>query len=115
MASIFLMTTVAYVLLGLPNALLLGVIAGIAELIPIVGPALGAIPALLVAAVTGDVGLVAVVAGPTDPDQYLKADTAVQTLRWPAERGVGSRIDVTLTFRDAAGVLASHSFSIPAR
>lgn len=63
MASIFVMTTVAYFLLGLPNALLLGVIAGIAELIPIVGPALGAIPALLVAAVTGDVTLVLLVAG----------------------------------------------------
>jgi predicted PurR-regulated permease PerM len=63
MASIFVMTTVAYFVLGLPNALLLGVIAGIAELIPIVGPALGAIPALLVAAVTGDVTLVLLVAG----------------------------------------------------
>lgn len=63
MASIFVMTTVAYFLLGLDNALLLGVIAGIAELIPIVGPALGAVPALLVAAVTGDVTLVLLVAG----------------------------------------------------
>jgi predicted PurR-regulated permease PerM len=54
MASIFLMTTVAYFLLGLDNALLLGLIAGIAEIIPIVGPALGAIPALAVAALTGD-------------------------------------------------------------
>jgi len=62
MASILVMTTVAYVLLDLPNALLLGVIAGIAELIPIVGPALGAIPALLVAAVTGDVQTVILVA-----------------------------------------------------
>lgn len=63
MGSIFVMTTVAYFALNLPNALLLGVIAGIAELIPIVGPALGAIPALLVAAVTGDVTLVLLVAG----------------------------------------------------
>jgi len=62
MASILVMTTIAYVLLDLPNALLLGVIAGIAELIPIVGPALGAIPALLVAAVTGDVQTVILVA-----------------------------------------------------
>jgi hypothetical protein len=56
------MTTVAYVL-GLPNALLLGLIAGIAEIIPIVGPLLGAIPALLVAATTGQVELVLLVAG----------------------------------------------------
>ena len=63
MASIFVMTTVAYLVLGLPNALLLGLIAGIAEIIPIVGPILGAIPALLVAAVTGGVELVLLVAG----------------------------------------------------
>ncbi len=61
MASIFVMTTVAYFVLGLPNALLLGLIAGVAEIIPIVGPLLGAIPALLVAAVTGQVELVLLV------------------------------------------------------
>jgi predicted PurR-regulated permease PerM len=49
MGSIFLMTTAAYFLLGLENPLLLGVIAGLAEAIPLVGPALGAVPALLVA------------------------------------------------------------------
>lgn len=36
-------------ILGLPYALLLGLIAGITELIPIVGPILGAIPAVLIA------------------------------------------------------------------
>ena len=61
MAAIFGMTTVAYFLLGLPNALLLGLIAGLAEIIPIVGPLLGAIPALLVAAVTGQIELVVLV------------------------------------------------------
>lgn len=59
--------------------------------------------------------IVAAVAGPPDPDQYIHADTAVQVLRWPAGHGVGARIDVTLTFRDAAGVLTSLSFPIPAR
>jgi len=63
MGSILVMTTLAYFVLGLENALLLGVIAGLAELIPIVGPALGAIPALLVAAATGDIQLVLLVAG----------------------------------------------------
>ncbi len=62
MGSIFAMTTVAYTVLGLPNALLLGVIAGLAEIVPIVGPALGAVPALLVAAVTGKPETVALVA-----------------------------------------------------
>ena len=62
MATIFGMTTVAYFLLGLESALLLGLIAGIAEAIPIVGPAIGAVPALLVAAATGRVELLLFVA-----------------------------------------------------
>jgi len=65
--------------------------------------------------ILAEASIMAAVAGPPDPDQYLSADTAVQTLRWPADRGVGSRIDVTLTYRDAAGVLSSTSFSIPSR
>jgi predicted PurR-regulated permease PerM len=43
-------TGIAYTLLGLPGALLLGLIAALTEAIPIVGPLLGAIPAVLVAA-----------------------------------------------------------------
>lgn len=43
-------TGIAYSVLGLPGALLLGLIAGLTEAIPIVGPLLGAIPAVLVAA-----------------------------------------------------------------
>ena len=43
-------TGFAYAVLGLPGALLLGLIAALTEAIPIVGPLLGAIPAILVAA-----------------------------------------------------------------
>jgi predicted PurR-regulated permease PerM len=43
-------TGIAYSLLGVPAALLLAVIAGVTEIIPIVGPLLGAIPAIAVAA-----------------------------------------------------------------
>jgi predicted PurR-regulated permease PerM len=50
MATIGIGTAVAYTLLGVPAALLLGLIAALAEAIPIVGPLLGAIPAVLVAA-----------------------------------------------------------------
>lgn len=39
----------AYLLIGLPNALVLALIAGVLEAIPMVGPLLGAIPAALVA------------------------------------------------------------------
>ena len=62
MGTMGVLTGAAYWALGLEGALLLGVIAGLAEAIPIVGPVLGAIPALVVAALTGRPELVAVVA-----------------------------------------------------
>jgi len=40
---------IAYVLIGLPYILVLSIFAGVMEMVPIFGPALGAIPALLVA------------------------------------------------------------------
>ncbi len=50
MGTVGVVTGTAYLLLGLPGALLLGLIAALSEAIPIVGPLLGAIPAILVAA-----------------------------------------------------------------
>ncbi len=44
-----LMALVAYLLIGLPNALVLALIAGVLEAVPMVGPFLGAVPAALVA------------------------------------------------------------------
>jgi predicted PurR-regulated permease PerM len=41
---------IAYAIIGLPNALFLGVFAGLMEIVPLIGPLLGAIPAVLVAA-----------------------------------------------------------------
>jgi predicted PurR-regulated permease PerM len=49
MAAIGVATGAAYTLIGLPGALLLAVIAAIAEVIPMVGPLIGAVPALLIA------------------------------------------------------------------
>jgi predicted PurR-regulated permease PerM len=43
------MALVAYLLIGLPNALVLALVAGVMEAIPMVGPLLGAVPAALVA------------------------------------------------------------------
>jgi hypothetical protein len=40
---------IAYILIGLPNSLALALVAGIMEMVPIIGPFLGAIPALIVA------------------------------------------------------------------
>ena len=44
-----LMALVAYMLIGLPNALVLALVAGVMEAVPMVGPLLGAVPAALVA------------------------------------------------------------------
>ena len=44
-----IMALIAYMLMGLPNALVLALIAGVLEAVPMVGPLLGAVPAALVA------------------------------------------------------------------
>ena len=46
---IALLAFISYLLIGIPNALLLAIIAGVLEAVPIFGPVLGAIPALFVA------------------------------------------------------------------
>lgn len=50
MGAIGIATGIAYTVLGVPSAILLGLIAALAEAVPIVGPLLGAIPAIIVAA-----------------------------------------------------------------
>jgi predicted PurR-regulated permease PerM len=50
MGAIGLATGIAYTVLGVPSAVLLGLVAALAEGIPIVGPLLGAIPAVVLAA-----------------------------------------------------------------
>jgi predicted PurR-regulated permease PerM len=49
MASIGALSLVAYLLIGLPYALLLAIIAGLMEVVPLIGPGLGAIPAAIIA------------------------------------------------------------------
>src|SRR5688572_9034111 len=44
-----LLALIAYLVIGLPNALVLALIAGVLEAVPMIGPFLGAIPAALVA------------------------------------------------------------------
>ncbi len=62
MSATGLAMAVAYSLLGVPAALLLGLIAGLAAAVPIVGPLLGAIPAVIVAATVAPELALAVVA-----------------------------------------------------
>jgi predicted PurR-regulated permease PerM len=49
MASIGLMASLGYLVIGLPYPLALGVLAGLLEFVPMVGPTLGAIPAVIFA------------------------------------------------------------------
>jgi predicted PurR-regulated permease PerM len=46
--TIAVLALIAYLLIGVPYALLLALVAGIFEAVPVIGPVLGAIPALLV-------------------------------------------------------------------
>jgi predicted PurR-regulated permease PerM len=55
------MALVAYLLIGLPNALVLAFVAGVLEAVPMVGPLLGAVPAALVALSIGPDKLVWVI------------------------------------------------------
>ena len=77
MGFMFVTTTIAYFILGLEGALLLGLLAGIAEVIPIIGPTLGAIPALLVAAISGRIELVLLVIAVYAVLQVIEANVLV--------------------------------------
>lgn len=57
-----IMALVAYLLIGLPNAFVLALVAGMLEAVPMIGPLLGAIPAALVALSIGPDKLVWVIA-----------------------------------------------------
>lgn len=62
MVLVGLLTTAGLYAIGIPSALALGVIAGIAEFVPIVGPVLGAVPAILLAVSEGGGAVLWVVA-----------------------------------------------------
>src|SRR4029079_10457770 len=49
MMAIGVMATIGYAVLGLPNPIVLGVMAGLFEIVPMVGPFLAFAPAVLVA------------------------------------------------------------------
>jgi predicted PurR-regulated permease PerM len=62
---ISVMALVAYTLIGLPNALVLALAAGVMEAVPMIGPLLGAIPAALVALSIGPDRLIWVIVATT--------------------------------------------------
>ncbi len=53
MVAIGVLTTIGLWMIGVPSALALGLLAGLAEFVPIVGPIIAAIPALLIALTLG--------------------------------------------------------------
>ena len=55
------MALIAYLLIGLPNALVLALIAGMLEAVPMIGPLLGAVPAAFVALALGPEKLIWVI------------------------------------------------------
>lgn len=76
MAAIGVSSGIAYTLLGVPSAILLGLIAALAEAVPIVGPLLGAIPAIVVAA-TVSPELALIVAGVYAVLQFIEGNVLV--------------------------------------
>jgi predicted PurR-regulated permease PerM len=63
MLTVGLLAAVGYAILGLPSPVLLGVVAGLFEIVPMVGPFLAFAPAILVALVTVDVARALAVLG----------------------------------------------------
>ncbi|MFO7533790.1 MAG: AI-2E family transporter [Candidatus Limnocylindrales bacterium] len=113
MSSVFVMVTVAYFAIGLPNALLLGLIAGLAEIIPIVGPVLGVIPALLVAAVSGEVELVLLVAGVYVVIQVVEGNVLVPMVMKNTIGVPPFLVIVSLVMGGAAGGLVGALLAVP--
>ncbi len=63
MACVAVLSTAAFWMIGLPSAIALGLIAGIADFIPFLGPILGALPATLIAfSISGETALWTLVA-----------------------------------------------------
>ncbi|WP_201830395.1 AI-2E family transporter [Microvirga zambiensis] len=63
MACVAVLATIAFWLIGLPSAIALGLIAGLADFIPFLGPVLGALPAVLIAfSISGETALWTIVA-----------------------------------------------------
>lgn len=112
MGSIGVATGVAYTLLGLPGAVLLGLIAALTEAIPIVGPLLGAIPAVLVAA-TVSPQLALVVAGIYVILQFIEG-TVLVPMVMRNTIGISSLLVlVSLLIGSAAGGIVGAFLAVP--
>lgn len=69
--AIGVLALVVYLIIGLPNALVLALIAGILEAVPMIGPTLGAVPAVIIALSISPIKLLWVI-GATILIQFLE-------------------------------------------
>ena len=112
MAVMGVATGIAYTLIGLPSALLLALIAALMEVIPIVGPLLGAIPAVLVAA-TQSPELALVVAGVYVLIQFVEANVLVPLVMRNTIGLSPFLVLVSLLIGAAAGGIVGALFAVP--
>jgi predicted PurR-regulated permease PerM len=96
-----LAATVAYLLLGIPNALLLGLLMALFESVPLVGPFLGAIPAIIVTMSTAPDKVVWVI-GALVLIQTLESNLLVPRVM---DRSVGVNAIITMLALAAFGAL----------
>ena len=112
MATMGVMTGIAYSLLGVPGALLLALIAAITEAIPIIGPLLGAIPAVLVAA-TVSPELALIVAGLYVVIQFVEGNVLVPIVMRHAVGISPLLVLVSLLIGAAAGGFIGAFLAVP--
>jgi predicted PurR-regulated permease PerM len=112
MAAMGVMTGIAYSLLGVPGALLLALIAAITEAIPIIGPLLGAIPAVLVAA-TVSPELALIVAGIYVILQFVEGNVLVPVVMRHAVGISPLLVLVSLLIGAAAGGFIGALLAVP--
>lgn len=97
-----LLSLIAYLLIGLPYALVLALIAGVMEAVPLIGPVLGALPAALLALSSDDPYQVVWVAVATLLIQQLENNVLAPRIM---DRSVGINPIVTLLSLTAFGTL----------
>jgi predicted PurR-regulated permease PerM len=112
MGAIGVATGTAYTILGVPGALLLGLVAAVAEAIPIVGPLLGAVPAVLVAA-TVSPELALIVAGVYAVLQLVEGSVLVPLVMRHAIGISPFLVLVSLLLGGAAGGLIGALIAVP--
>ncbi len=96
-----LASTIAYLLLGIPNAFLLGLLMALFESVPLVGPFLGAVPALIVTMSAAPDKLVWVI-GALVLIQVLESNLLVPRVM---DRSVGVNAIITMLALAAFGAL----------